>query len=147
MSVDGVKILPDVEFQKLIRLGPWSSVSGLPDKNILRLTSQLGIEKESDVCAVIGRLFLGSVGADANDEMLELLLSNMKGKDINELIASGREKMASAVSGCGGGGVGSGAVEVKIAEKAEEKKEEKVAEQKEEEESDDEPILNLFGDD
>ncbi|XP_063946151.1 large ribosomal subunit protein P2 [Daucus carota subsp. sativus] len=138
MSVDGVKILPDVEFQKLIRLGPWSSVSGLPDKNILRLTSQLGIEKESDVCAV---------GADANDEMLELLLSNMKGKDINELIASGREKMASAVSGCGGGGVGSGAVEVKIAEKAEEKKEEKVAEQKEEEESDDEPILNLFGDD
>ncbi|KAL1825623.1 hypothetical protein DCAR_0313800 [Daucus carota subsp. sativus] len=91
---------------------------------------------------------LGSVGADANDEMLELLLSNMKGKDINELIASGREKMASALSGCGGGGgVGSGAVEVKIAEKVEGKKEEKVAEQKEEEESDDEPIMNLFGDD
>lgn len=64
--------------------------------------------------------------------MLELLLSNVKGKDLSELIASGKEMMASSLSGCGGGGVGGGAVEVKIAEKVEEKKEEKVAEEDEE---------------
>lgn len=74
-----------------------------------------------------------AVGADADDDMLELLVSNAKGKDISELIASGKEKMASALSGCGGRG--GGAVEVKIAEKVEEKEEE-VAEQ-EDDESDD----------
>lgn len=73
--------------------------------------------------------------------MLELLISNAKGKDISELIASGKEKMASVLSGCGGRG--GGAVEVKIAEKVEEKEEEKVAEQKEEE-SDDVSFLARF---
>ncbi|KAF9676247.1 hypothetical protein SADUNF_Sadunf09G0118700 [Salix dunnii] len=32
---------------------------------------------------------LGSVGADADDDRIELLLSSVKGKDITELIASG----------------------------------------------------------
>ncbi|KAL8094262.1 hypothetical protein AgCh_035963 [Apium graveolens] len=72
---------------------------------------------------------LASVGADADDDMLELLISNVKGKDISELIASGKEKMAS-LSGCGG------AVEVKIAEKVEDKEEEKVAQEKDEESED-----------
>ncbi|OMO97633.1 Ribosomal protein 60S [Corchorus capsularis] len=38
---------------------------------------------------------LGSVGAEADDDSIELLLSEVKGKDITELIASGREKLAS----------------------------------------------------
>ncbi|KAK9282925.1 hypothetical protein L1049_011150 [Liquidambar formosana] len=83
---------------------------------------------------------LGSVGAEADDDRIELLLSEVKGKDITELIASGREKLASVPSGggCGvavaataGGGGGGGAA---AAPAAETKKEEKVEEK---EESDD----------
>ncbi|MBA0721884.1 hypothetical protein Golax_009385, partial [Gossypium laxum] len=39
---------------------------------------------------------LASVGAEADDDKIQLLLSEMKGKDVTELIASGREKLASA---------------------------------------------------
>ncbi|CAI9287387.1 unnamed protein product [Lactuca saligna] len=79
-----------------------------------------------------------SLGADADEDRIELLLSEVKGKDITELIASGREKLASVPSG-GGGGVavaatgGSGAAPAAAAA-AELKKEEKVVEK---EESDD----------
>ncbi|PPD86661.1 hypothetical protein GOBAR_DD16393 [Gossypium barbadense] len=41
------------------------------------------------------KAILGSVGAEAEDERIQLLLSEVKGKDITELIASGREKLAS----------------------------------------------------
>ncbi|KAI3899169.1 hypothetical protein MKW92_026558 [Papaver armeniacum] len=80
---------------------------------------------------------LGSVGAaDDSDERIQLLLSQVKGKDLTELIARGREKLAV----CGGGGGapmeansigdgGAGGV-------AEQKKEEKV-EDKLDEDSDD----------
>ncbi|KAF3970348.1 hypothetical protein CMV_005949 [Castanea mollissima] len=44
---------------------------------------------------------LGSVGADADDDKIELLLSQVKGKDITELLAAGREKLASVPSGGG----------------------------------------------
>ncbi|KAJ0670677.1 putative ribosomal protein P2 [Helianthus annuus] len=44
---------------------------------------------------------LASVGADADDDKIELLLSQVKGKDITELIASGRERLASVPSGGG----------------------------------------------
>lgn len=47
-----------------------------------------------------------TVGAEAEDDRIELLLSQVKGKDITELIASGREKLASVPSG------GAGAVAV-----------------------------------
>ena len=49
-----------------------------------------------------------AVGADADDDRIELLLSSVKGKDITELIASGREKLASVPSG-GGVAVSAGA--------------------------------------
>ncbi|KAJ0083308.1 hypothetical protein Patl1_30463 [Pistacia atlantica] len=87
---------------------------------------------------------LGSVGADADadDDRIELLLSEVQGKDITELIASGREKLASVPSG---GGVavaapaaGGGAA---VAPAAEAKKEEKVEEK---EESDDDMGFSLF---
>ncbi|MFS8011606.1 putative ribosomal protein L12 family [Helianthus anomalus] len=80
---------------------------------------------------------LGSVGADAEDDKIELLLSEVKGKDITELIASGREKLASVPSGGGGVAVAAaagGAAAPAAAAAAESKKEEKVEEK---EESDD----------
>lgn len=83
-------------------------------------------------------LFFISVGAEADDDRIELLLSEVKGKDITELIAAGREKLASVPSAGGGGG---GAVAVAATAgggaalaAAEPKKEEKVEEK---EESDD----------
>ncbi|XP_039005081.1 60S acidic ribosomal protein P2-1-like [Hibiscus syriacus] len=84
------------------------------------------------------------VGAEAEDDRIEFLLSEVKGKDITELIACGREKLASVPSGGGavvaaapsaGGGSGG------AAPAAEAKKEEKVEEK---EESDDDVGFSLF---
>ncbi|KAI3738631.1 hypothetical protein L2E82_28675 [Cichorium intybus] len=87
---------------------------------------------------------LGSVGADADEDRIQLLLSEVKGKDITELIASGREKLASVPSGGGGVAVaaaaGGGAAPAAAAA-AETKKEEKVEEK---EESDDDMGFSLF---
>ncbi|KAK4779532.1 hypothetical protein SAY87_015638 [Trapa incisa] len=77
---------------------------------------------------------LGSVGIEADDDRVELLLSEVKGKDITELIAAGREKLASVPSGGGGvavavsaapggGGGAAPADEPKKEEKVEEKEE------------------------
>ncbi|KAI3915327.1 hypothetical protein MKX01_035586 [Papaver californicum] len=84
---------------------------------------------------------LGSVGAaDDTDERIELLLSQVQGKDLTELIASGREKLA--VSGGGSpmvaNAVGDGGV-------AEQKKEEKVEEKIEEDSDGDMVPFDLFG--
>ncbi|KAI3838813.1 hypothetical protein MKX03_002589 [Papaver bracteatum] len=87
---------------------------------------------------------LGSVGAEADDDRIQLLLSQVKDKDITELIASGREKLASVPSGGGapmavaasGGGAAAPAA-------AEAKKEEKVEDK---EESDEEMGFSLFDD-
>ena len=88
---------------------------------------------------------LGSVGADADDDKIELLLNEVKGKDITELIASGREKLASVPSGGGGVAVaaaaGGGGGAAPAAAAAESKKEEKVEEK---EESDDDMGFSLF---
>ncbi|KAG8371188.1 hypothetical protein BUALT_Bualt13G0061000 [Buddleja alternifolia] len=87
---------------------------------------------------------LGSVGAEADDDKIELLLSQVKGKDITELIASGREKLASVPAGGGGVAVAApvgGAGGAAPAAAAESKKEEKVEEK---EESDDDMGFSLF---
>ncbi|KAK3111584.1 60S acidic ribosomal protein P2 [Teratosphaeriaceae sp. CCFEE 6253] len=47
---------------------------------------------------------LSSVGIEAEEERLELLLKELEGKDINELISQGTEKLASVPSGGAGGG-------------------------------------------
>ncbi|XP_014504254.1 60S acidic ribosomal protein P2-2-like [Vigna radiata var. radiata] len=89
------------------------------------------------------RLILGSVGADANNDNISNLLFEVKGKDIAELIAAGRERLALVPSGGGtavavtaapGGGTSTPAA-------AESKKEEKVEEK---EESDDNMGFSLF---
>ncbi|CAM8963012.1 unnamed protein product [Rhodiola kirilowii] len=90
---------------------------------------------------------LASVGAEADEDKLQLLLTEVKGKDITELIASGREKLASVPSGGGGGGGGVVAVSANnggggaAPAAAETKKEEKVEEK---EESDDDMGFSLF---
>jgi len=76
--------------------------------------------------------FWCAVGADGEDDKIELFLSEIKGKDIAEVIASGREKLASVPSGGGGvavaaapasGGAAPAAAEAKKEEKVEEKEE------------------------
>ena len=87
---------------------------------------------------VVALFSLHTVGAEADDDRIQFLLSEVKGKDITDLIASGREKLASVPSGGGGGAVamvasgGGGAAAAPAAVEA--KKEEKVEEK---EESDD----------
>ncbi|XP_042501720.1 60S acidic ribosomal protein P2A-like [Macadamia integrifolia] len=85
----------------------------------------------------------GSVGVDAEDDRIELLLSEVKGKDITELIASGREKLASVpLGGCGGAAIAVAASAGGAAPAVDEpKKEEKVEEK---EEADDDMGLSLF---
>ena len=71
-----------------------------------------------------------AVGAEADDDRIDLLLSQLEGKDITEVIASGREKLAS-VPGGGGGAIavaaapgGGGAAAPAAAESKKEEKEE-----------------------
>ncbi|KAL1557632.1 60S ribosomal protein P2-alpha [Salvia divinorum] len=87
---------------------------------------------------------LASVGAECDQERVQLLLSQVAGKDITELIAAGREKLATVPSGggpvavappSGGGGAAPAAA-------AEAKKEEKVAEKEESDEED--MVFGLF---
>jgi len=78
-------------------------------------------------------LFDFAVGAETEDSQIELLLKEVKGKDLAELIATGREKLASVPSGGGGGvavasatsGGGGGGGAPAAESKKEEKKEEK----------------------
>lgn len=80
---------------------------------------------------------LSVTGAEVEDEKLNLLISKLEGKNIDELIKEGEEKLV-ALGGAGGGG-GGGAAGGAAAE--EEKKEE------EEEEEIDMGGGNLFGGD
>ncbi|KMT05521.1 hypothetical protein BVRB_7g176440 [Beta vulgaris subsp. vulgaris] len=85
---------------------------------------------------------LSSVGIEADEDRLKLFFNEVSGKDLAELIAAGREKLATVPSGGGGvaaaaaPGAGGGA-----AAAAEAPKEEKVEEK---EESDDDMGFSLF---
>ncbi|XP_019621563.1 PREDICTED: 60S acidic ribosomal protein P2 [Branchiostoma belcheri] len=87
---------------------------------------------------------LGSVGIDADDERLNKVISELKGKDIEEVMAAGRGKLSSMPSGggvavaAGGGGAAAGGAAPAAEEKKEEKKEES------EEESDEDMGFGLF---
>ncbi|TMW93978.1 hypothetical protein EJD97_010922 [Solanum chilense] len=79
---------------------------------------------------------LNSVGAEIDDVKIELLLSKVEGKDINELIAAGKEKLASTTCMSFGytnnnNSNASNVVDV-VEDKKEEKKVEKVEESDEE---------------
>ncbi|XP_041023934.1 uncharacterized protein LOC121264711 [Juglans microcarpa x Juglans regia] len=87
---------------------------------------------------------LGSVGAEADDDKIVLLLSLVKGKDITELIATGREKLAVMSSAHDGFAVAATAADGgAVAHAAAEPKKE-LEKVEEKEESDEEMCFSLF---
>uniref|UniRef100_UPI0037E7B9CF 60S acidic ribosomal protein P2 n=1 Tax=Semicossyphus pulcher TaxID=241346 RepID=UPI0037E7B9CF len=93
------------------------------------------------------KAILGSVGIEADDERLNKVISELNGKDINEVMNSGLSKLASVPAGgavaapAAGGGGGSAAASGAAPAAAEEKKEEK---KEESEESDEDMGFGLF---
>ena len=86
---------------------------------------------------------LESVGIEADSDRLDKLISELEGKDINELIQSGSEKLASVPSGgsgsaaaSGGAAAAGGSAEAEAAPEA--------AKEEEKEESDDDMGFGLF---
>ncbi|KAI4237187.1 MAG: hypothetical protein L6R40_005965 [Gallowayella cf. fulva] len=86
---------------------------------------------------------LSSVGIEADSDRLDKLIKELDGKDLQELIAEGSQKLASVPSGGGGGGAaapaagGAAGGEAAAEEKPPEKEEEK-------EESDEDMGFGLF---
>ncbi|KAI0798961.1 ribosomal protein 60S [Xylaria sp. FL0064] len=101
----------------------------------------LGLAGNTSPSASDIKKVLDSVGIEADDDRLDTLLSELKGKDINELIAEGSSKLASVPSGGAGGAPAAGAAAAGGAAAAEEKAEEK---EEEKEESDDDMGFGLF---
>ena len=64
----------------------------------------LGLGGNTSPSAADVKSVLEAVGIESDDERLNKLISELEGKDINELIASGSEKLASVPSGGSGGG-------------------------------------------
>ncbi|EMR72387.1 60S acidic ribosomal protein P2 [Eutypa lata] len=101
----------------------------------------LGLGGNTSPSAADVKEVLESVGIEADDERLEKLVSELKGKDIGELIAEGSSKLASVPSGGGGGAAAGGAAAGGAAAAAETKEEEK---EEAAEESDDDMGFGLF---
>ncbi|KAK9491590.1 ribosomal protein P2 beta [Lipomyces doorenjongii] len=83
---------------------------------------------------------LSSVGIESEEDRLASLLSELEGKDINELIAAGSEKLASVPTGGAVAAAAGGAAAAAPAEAAEEE----AAPEEEKEESDDDMGFGLF---
>ncbi|KAM9362315.1 60S acidic ribosomal protein P2 [Symphorus nematophorus] len=90
------------------------------------------------------KAILGSVGIEADDERLNKVISELSGKDINEVMNSGLSKLASVPAGgavaapvAAAGAAAAGAAPAAAEEKKEEKKEES-------EESDEDMGFGLF---
>jgi ribosomal protein L12E/L44/L45/RPP1/RPP2 len=82
---------------------------------------------------------MAAVGIEADDARLNTLISELEGKDLNEILAAGKELLAKFGGGGGGGGGGAGAAAG--GEAAEEEVKEKV----EEEEMDMSGGIDMFG--
>lgn len=88
------------------------------------------------------KAILSSVGVEADNSKIELLLSQVRGRDLTKLIAAGREMLASVPSGGGDGVVvASGGATAVVGEK---KEEEMKVEEKEESDEED-FVLDIFG--
>ncbi|XP_049839817.1 60S acidic ribosomal protein P2 [Schistocerca gregaria] len=95
--------------------------------------------KENPTSADIEKI-LSSVGIEADSERLKKVISELNGKNIESLIAAGREKLASMPVGGAAAAGGGGAAAAAAPEK-----EEKKPEKKEESESDDDDMgFGLF---
>ncbi|KAK4943996.1 60S acidic ribosomal protein P2 [Elasticomyces elasticus] len=104
----------------------------------------LGLAGNTDPSADDIKGVLSSVGIDSDEDRLEKLIEELKGKDINELIAEGSTKLASVPSGGAGGAAApaaGGAAAGGEAAAEEEKEPEKEAEK---EESDEDMGFGLF---
>ena len=86
---------------------------------------------------------LESVGIEADSDRLDKLISELEGKDINELISEGSAKLASVPSGGSGGGAAAGGAAAGAGGAAEEAAPE-AAKEEEKEESDDDMGFGLF---
>ncbi|KAK9245217.1 60S acidic ribosomal protein [Lipomyces tetrasporus] len=84
---------------------------------------------------------LSSVGIEPEEDRLSSLLSELEGKDINELIAEGSAKLASVPTGGAAVAAAGGAAAAAPAEAAEE---EAAPAEEEKEESDDDMGFGLF---
>ena len=97
---------------------------------------------EKDVNAKNIKSILGSVGIEAEDEKVDLVVKELAGKNLEELIAEGQSKLATMPAGGGGGAApaagGAAAPAADGGAAKEEKKEEP------EEESDDDMGFGLF---
>ncbi|EAU34891.1 predicted protein [Aspergillus terreus NIH2624] len=100
----------------------------------------LGLAGNTSPSAEDIKAVLSSVGIDADEERLGQLLKELEGKDIQELIAQGSEKLASVPSGGAAAGAAAPAAAAggDAAAPAEKKEEEK------EEESDEDMGFGLF---
>ncbi|KAL1609304.1 60S acidic ribosomal protein P2 [Nothophoma quercina] len=102
----------------------------------------LGLGGNTSPSAADVKAVLESVGIEADDSRLDQLISELEGKDINELIASGSEKLASVPSGGAGGAAPSGGAAATGGAADAAPAEEEKAEEKEE--SDDDMGFGLF---
>jgi large subunit ribosomal protein LP2 len=82
------------------------------------LLAQLGGNDAPDAAAI--KNILSSVGIDADEEKLNLVISQLSGKDINEVIAEGKEKLASVPTGAAAGGAAAAAGGAAAAEETKE---------------------------
>ncbi|KAJ9137964.1 hypothetical protein NKR23_g8904 [Pleurostoma richardsiae] len=101
----------------------------------------LGLGGNASPSAADIKSVLESVGIEADNDRLEKLISELEGKDINELISEGSAKLASVPSGGAGGAAPAGGAAAGGAA-AEEAKEE--AKEEEKEESDEDMGFGLF---
>merc|ERR1712235_123797 len=84
------------------------------------LLAQLGGNEAPDADAI--KAILSSVGVDADEEKLSKVISELSGKNIDDVLAEGKEKLASVPSG-GGAAPAGGAAAAEEAPKEEAKEE------------------------
>ncbi|KAJ8115295.1 hypothetical protein OPT61_g3028 [Boeremia exigua] len=102
----------------------------------------LGLGGNTSPSAADVKAVLESVGIEADSSRLDQLISELEGKDINELIASGSEKLASVPSGGAGGAAAASGGAAAAGGAADAPAEEEKVEEKEE--SDDDMGFGLF---
>lgn len=84
------------------------------------LLAVLGGNETPDKAAIVK--ILESVGATAEDSLIEKVLSELKGKDLDALIAEGSKKISAMPTGGASSGAAAPAAAAAAAPKAEEKK-------------------------
>ncbi|GKU01530.1 60s acidic ribosomal protein p2 [Fusarium langsethiae] len=99
----------------------------------------LGLGGNTSPSAADVKTVLESVGIEADEERLNTLISELEGKDIQQLISEGSEKLASVPSGGAGAASGGAAAAGGAAEEAKEEEKEE-----EKEESDEDMGFGLF---